>query len=344
MDDEREQNGWLGKTLRQSPAAAGDACIDAETLAAWVDGGLGASAAAAVELHASSCPRCIAVLAAMERSASAAAARHVWTRARLLRWLIPLTAAATAVAIWIAVPNRPVTTSIQELKSTTERADSAARPVVPVPVPVPVPEAAPVPGPPPERATAEPRTGNDSVEPGTRTRNPNPERGTRNVEPQAPADFRDELRREKAAPETFGAAAGSAAAPPAAAPAPRAGSPAPPSAAVRETAPMSTDTRAVETVSPRAERFAPRSALSTESISPANPMIHWRVTTPRRIERSTNGAQTWTRTAVPPGSLAGIRAVDANRAVVRTSDDREFYTVDAGRSWTRVQENSAAPF
>lgn len=337
MDDEREQNSWLGKTLRQSSAAAGEACLDAETLAAWVDGGLGAKAAAEVELHASTCPRCTAVLAAMERSAPAAAARHTWTRARLFRWLIPLTAAATAIAIWVAVPDRPVTTSLEELARTSEQAVAPAPPAVPgsglqVPVPVPVPEAAPVPGPPPERATAEPRTGNDSVEPGTRTRN---------VEPQAPADFRDELRRENAAPETPGASSGAAAAPRAASPA------APPSADRESAAPTTpTDTLAVETASPAAERFALSTSddVSTESIAPANPMIRWRVTTPRRIERSTNGAKTWSRTTVPPGSLVGIRAVDANRAVVRASDNTEFYTVDAGRSWTRVQENSAAPF
>ena len=39
-----------------------------------------------------------------------------------------------------------------------------------------------------------------------------------------------------------------------------------------------------------------------------------------------------------------IRAVDGDRAVATTSDGAEFYTTDGGRSWTRVQENSAAPF
>ena len=101
MGNEREQDSWLGTTLRRSPATASDACLDAETLAAWADGGLSAKAAAAVELHASSCSRCMAVLAAMERTAPAASATHAWTPARLFRWAAPLAAAATAVAIWV---------------------------------------------------------------------------------------------------------------------------------------------------------------------------------------------------------------------------------------------------
>ena len=135
MSREPEQDGWLGSTLRQSPAAATDACLDAETLAAWADGGLTTQAAAAVDLHASNCSRCMAVLAAMERSAPPALAPHAWTPARLFRWLVPLTAAATAIAIWVAVPDRPITpqqtAAVQDLGTTSERADSASQ--VPVP-------------------------------------------------------------------------------------------------------------------------------------------------------------------------------------------------------------------
>ncbi len=71
MGHEPDRNDWLGNTLRRSSAAAPDACLDAETLAAWADGTLNAQAAAAVEAHASSCARCMAVLAAMERTAPA---------------------------------------------------------------------------------------------------------------------------------------------------------------------------------------------------------------------------------------------------------------------------------
>ena len=46
-----------------------EACLDAETLAAWVDGGLDQTALALAETHAASCARCQALVAAMVRSA-----------------------------------------------------------------------------------------------------------------------------------------------------------------------------------------------------------------------------------------------------------------------------------
>jgi photosystem II stability/assembly factor-like uncharacterized protein len=46
----------------------------------------------------------------------------------------------------------------------------------------------------------------------------------------------------------------------------------------------------------------------------------------------------------PAVTVVVIRAVDGDRAVARTSNGVEFYTTNGGGSWTRVQENSAAPF
>src|SRR5688500_17826314 len=130
VDNEREQDAWLGNTLRRTTATAADGCLDAETLAAWADGGLNAQAAAAVELHASNCSRCMAVLATLERTAPVAPVADAWTLARVFRWVAPLAAAATAVAIWVAVPDRPLTpvesTVSQDLRSMEQ---------VPVPVP-----------------------------------------------------------------------------------------------------------------------------------------------------------------------------------------------------------------
>ena len=108
-------------------AASPDACLDAETLAAWADGTLNAQAATAVEAHASSCARCMAVVAAMERTAPAVRVRHAWTPARLFRWAAPVTAAATAIAIWVLVPNRPATLPVaapaEESQASGARAD-----------------------------------------------------------------------------------------------------------------------------------------------------------------------------------------------------------------------------
>src|SRR6188474_2969365 len=84
-----------------------DACLDADTLAAWADGALDAGALATAEAHAADCARCQAMLAAMARTAPLAPARAVapwWKPA--FRWLVPLTAAAAAVLVWTIVPPR----------------------------------------------------------------------------------------------------------------------------------------------------------------------------------------------------------------------------------------------
>ena len=76
-------------------------CIDAETLAAWADGGLPAHEAAQVELHLSNCERCQEVLAALVRIEPAAAVVvPFWTR-RPVRWSAAVLAAAAAVVLMV---------------------------------------------------------------------------------------------------------------------------------------------------------------------------------------------------------------------------------------------------
>jgi hypothetical protein len=349
MGNEREPDSWLGTTLRQTPATASDACLDAETLAGWADGGLSSSAATAVELHASSCSRCTAVLAALERSAPVASSTRVWTPARVFRWLAPLTAAAAAVAIWIVVPSRPLT----QLAPAPAHDQAIRAPETPTG----------------ERGTGnvESRAGNAErllgAEPGTQNQNPAP--STQNLEPQAqdrfapsvrvekpaaeePFHMRDELRRERAAPQALGATADSAAEAPAASPA------APQTAARSAPSPPAASAKAVpEALTATARTAFNNEPMATESVSRSNPLIRWRVVSFASVERSTDGGKTWTKTIPPPGAasndtpaatVVGIRAVDGDRAVARTSNGVEFYTTNGGRSWTRVQENSAAPF
>jgi hypothetical protein len=94
---------------------------------------------------------------------------------------------------------------------------------------------------------------------------------------------------------------------------------------------------------------------TSESTSLTNPQIRWRVMDWTLVERSIDGGRTWIKTTPPPGvtqdttrsfsvSVVSVRVVDALRAAVTTSDGREFYTINGGVSWERLQGNSPAPF
>jgi photosystem II stability/assembly factor-like uncharacterized protein len=75
-----------------------------------------------------------------------------------------------------------------------------------------------------------------------------------------------------------------------------------------------------------------------------DPLIRWRIVAPDAVERSMDGGKMWSRTMSPVPEAEVVRAVDADRAVVTTTGGAVFYTTDGGASWTRVQENSTAPF
>ena len=113
MDSPRERDETVERLLRQSlgtPQRGGvtDACLDAETLAAWTAGGLAGSALEAVQLHVADCARCQSIAGTLARiSSTMPQAEPVPPSRRWLAWFIPLAAAATAVALWFAVPGNP---------------------------------------------------------------------------------------------------------------------------------------------------------------------------------------------------------------------------------------------
>ena len=310
---EHEQDTWLRSILRRSPGTPSESCLDAETLAAWADNALSSKAVAVVELHASNCPRCAAVLAAMERSAPPVPAVHAWTLARVFRWVAPLAAAAAAVAVWIAVPGRPVDSVQPERQLVVAPPESSST----------------------VRDAASEAQGRST--------------SARRESPTAPAEsrMRDELqRRDRSEADRFGAAAGAAnsAMPTVAAPesAPTA-APVPAEPAADASAPPGVSETAELRGLQRSAAFTAK-AMVVESVAPANPLIRWRVVGDASIERSLDGGKTWRRTSPPASSIVSVRAVDGDRAVARTADNADLYTTDGGRSWTRVQENSAAPF
>lgn len=292
------------REVLSTPPPPPGACIDAETLAAWADSGLSAEAASAVELHSSNCSRCAAVLAAMERSTPVPPAVHAWTLTRVFRWVAPFAAATAAVAIWMLVPNRPSTPEQNTRRSVSQPESRLSQPLQ-------APPQARVGGP-PESPT------NDA-----------------------------ELRRRDEREVTMTAQKMPALPPPPAGSAPPlVASPAPSAA---PTAP-SADAMATRGLAGAANSLVQqRSAfgaetMAVESIAPSSPLIHWRIVASESVERSSDGGKTWTRVNPPPSPPLMVRAVDADRAVVRSADNAEVYTTDAGRTWTPVQENSAAPF
>ncbi len=97
----------LRHELRTTSAPATEACLDAETMAAWMDGGLDSNAVAMAEAHASTCERCQAQLATVARSGPVAAIAEPRTTGLWRWWLAPLAASAAAATLWMGVPREP---------------------------------------------------------------------------------------------------------------------------------------------------------------------------------------------------------------------------------------------
>jgi hypothetical protein len=80
------------------------ACLDAETLAAWIDGTLSRNEVASAEAHAATCARCQAMVAAMAKTAPPVVHAQPSWRRFLVPVLVPATA-LLALAIWVARPD-----------------------------------------------------------------------------------------------------------------------------------------------------------------------------------------------------------------------------------------------
>lgn len=113
----------LSRRARPGPSTAG--CLDAETMAAYAEGGLSRQALAEAEAHLASCAHCQTVMAAIVSSGEEAAAapaiapeRAWWTQ---FRWLMPLAGAAAAAVLWMVVPaGRPARIQETAAPSTSE--------------------------------------------------------------------------------------------------------------------------------------------------------------------------------------------------------------------------------
>jgi hypothetical protein len=368
-DRDRTIEEMLRRSASRGGGSASDRHLDAETLAAWIDGDLSAADVSAAEAHVSSCGRCQAMVAAIVRTTpSTPALVPWWRRGWAIGALVPLTAGVAAIAIWVATPDVALNKAPATVTGQTPAAPVVAPPQEPRQEPGQIPQrtlsSEPVASPP---ASARERVASESAAKSDAPASVDALKkkvGERDELKEAAAN---ELRRDQVA----GAAALAPAAPPPAAATPGAASS---NAAARE---AQSDATARDAAAPRREIAMARSAFMSppaEIIAP-DQTVRWRPGASGSIQRSTDGGATWTtlvsgvsddltagsapssticwivgrhgtvlltadgrewrRVAFPePVDLLAIQAVDLVNATVTTADGRRFRTGDGGQTWS----------
>ena len=317
----------LGEGLTSS--TPGDACVDGETLAAWVERSLPAERARLVEAHLSECARCQSLMAAFVRTAPMPVPLpSFWERWRL-RWLVPIGAAATAVAIWVALPTDrgTVPTALQEADAPLE--SLAQLPATPPPAD---PDGGPSAAAKNAAADRVGQVGGDSNANALARRSP---------EREARAETSDQR-----------IAGGSLAETVAVAPA------APPAAAGRNEATVLQARAPLQIVSPSPDsrwRIVAGTTIERSTtggraweaavITPATQvtagsspgaLVCWLVGPTGAIRLTTDGVQFRSVPFPERVDLVGVRATSATMAVVTAVDGRAFRTEDQGVTWSPV--------
>lgn len=327
--------------------------LDPEIVAAWVDGSLDAQSRAQAEAHAADCARCQAVLAAMIRTEPEAVAKP-WFSSAAFRWLVPLTAAAAAVAIWVAVTPPKTEAPVPKSAASFERAE-----------PRQVAESAPSRMMSDRSAPAAAPVGQQAA--AKRERAAQSPRASEAAERRAGTPAVDQLQ----PPATGGRAAVPESVTARTSPPPPPAPVSPPPADTRTRAAAEpADARAVVARQMTLSSFAAQRLIQSPDAA-----VHIRIDAPARIWRSSDAGrtwseqpsgvtteltagsapsadavwivgragvvllstdrQTWRRVAFPEAvDLTAVTASDARSAVVRTADGRTFSTADGGATWT----------
>ena len=294
-------------------------CVDGETLAAWSEGSLREAEASAVERHVADCVRCRALMASFVRTTPPVpVAESLWRRWHLA-WAVPLATAATAAAIWVALPDNGAAPFTPAQTNTLARDERRASPSS-----APAAESAPAPAPPPASASAI-RPLEEKANLAESTNNEARQRTDRS----ASREFADQEARAAAPPVP------QAEAPAPAAPAPPAASVAPPAAAAAERAEADRK-KEVAANSDLAPLATARRAFAANQIVAADGTTRWRIVNGQQVERSTNAGANWTpatitstdalsAAAAPSATVCWI--VGARGAVYVTTDGARFVRV-----------------
>jgi hypothetical protein len=341
-DKDRILEQALKHELRSDAGPMTGDCLDAETLAAWEDGGLDAKAMEAAELHASTCVRCQALLGTMARGVPVVPAEEP-KRFRLWAWwLAPIAAATAAVTLWMVVPEQ------QQLATAPPAREIISEP--------------------PAKANSTPPAEGklEAVQAAPKDRAQTP--------PAAPFADRDDRRERQVAPpsqskEEAGKLAEQRVAPSASADTTTSAAAGAPAASARPALPASPAPPAANAMLQKSARLA----VAPIEIASPNSTRRWRIV-PAGVEFSTDQGASWipvranptetlTNGVSPSGTIcwligkdglvlvtadgsvfakvqlpvrvdvASINATDARSATVTTVDGRTFRTDDSGRNW-----------
>jgi len=332
---DRGLDGLLRRQMRG--AEASDVCPDAETLAAWMDGGLDARAQAQVEEHAAGCARCQGLLAAIVKSEPApmAPTTEPWWRRWSLRWLVPLTAAAAATIVWMLVPADERPGSPVEQEFTQARAEPTAPPAVNEAPAAPAPPVAGLPATEKKAAPLAP-----SKQEADNLTAPSPAVGTEDARRQAtpaeapPARADADRNAERAAPADEPTALAEAVR--AEGERRRAEAPAGRPAAEAQAPAEQAQAAPAAGAAARAREAVADAHTLTAGIVSRDPAVRWRLAGPGVVERSTRADASWTRldTGVAATYTAGS-APSASVCWLVGPGGVVMRTIDA-RTWQRV--------
>ena len=322
VDRDRILEQALKHELRGSDAPT-PSCLDAETIAAWHDGGLDPAQLSAAELHASTCPRCQAMLAAFARATTPPVVREAVSQPDPFRWgrwwLAPIAAGAAAVTLWMVVPEqqqiatappaRPQATAPIDATQSQARAKSAEAP----------PAAAPQGFADARKRDADEKSAVDA-----------PREDRQQLKDNVAAALKEEKALEQSAPQAL---------PPPAAPA----LPTPPPAATFATgavaAPAGARSEALTPGPPAALQKSARMAVAPIEIATLDPSLGWRIVGDQ-IQSSTDGGKVWAvlRQNSSDGIVAGSAPTNAVCWFVGRGG-RVLLTTDAGATFAEVSLN-----
>ncbi len=355
MTQPRDRDAALDRLLHALPAdeiGPTPDCLDAETAAAYVDGGLPEPERRAYMAHAATCDHCQALLGALIRSEPPAPEARAWWQLRPWPWLVPALGAAAALAIFVAVDRPPAVTVVSAPPPVAEPKRMAAvdeREAKPSLDPLAREEL--------ERQMSAPFALTEPIGPPSLPRQPaegQAKARAASADAVVPAELTARADAAIAVPPPAGGLAGNTAPPPAALPSTTAPSQA--FAAGRPLTPMVGGAApGAPPVGQQSESVvltdAPGAASALRRVSGApapievrssDPRVRWRIVG-SAVERSADGGSTWTPQALGVSSRLTGGSAPLPEVCWIVGDGGTVVVTADGISWTRVAFPEAVP-